>query len=429
MKTSNPVTGLFISTALLFFSGLCNAEITIGLFLDKQTQIIGENTPVVSITAINTDGPVIKDVHIGVISPENIIYEYANWNTNLQPWLPAFTVPGNFQLGNTPLFNLDGVPGGLTQGIWRAYFALTEPGTINITHLQLIDLNVIDLANSPNAAFGSRYGSVSMIRVETLGQIAVSGAGTFYQADTEFPNLVSTLEGNAPIIDQCVFNQTQSDPSNSANFTLTSLDAGNLSVTGNGTLGMDKNINPPYITYSVTSNSSFFDNTSSFTFSASGSGQVGAFNVTVPSTNVITVTNPSSSGFEINANQDFVLTWMNNNFGAGEVLAILTGVFTDIQNPSNSTVNSIVCRFVDDGDGVIPGPLLAQLQQSLPEGPGFELPVDLPVDLPFEIPNLNNNLTLTVNRTNYKFFTTADPRLDIGVATVSSGSSKQGSFK
>ncbi len=422
-------------TNLLLFSTLSYADITIGVFSSTQTHNIGDELPVISLFASNPDGEIDKDVHIGMISPNNVIYEYPNWNTNLQPWLPSFTIPANFQLGNTNIFTPAGIPGGLTQGIWQIYFALTEPGTLNITHLQIIDLNIVDLTSIPNAGVGSRYGSVSLVRVDAsvLNQVSISGTGTFLQADTGITDLIGSLEeevGEEPVIDQCVFNQHDNNPSspNPPNLMLTPLDAGNITITANETINMDKTVAPDSIFYRVNPDNVFFDSSANFTFSSSGSNQLGSFNVTVPSTNVFTLIEPSGVNFEADPGQDFNLVWANNNFGSGEVIVTLVGIYTNLANPQDSVSNSIFCRFVDDGQAAIPGPLIAQLQQSLPSDSGIQLPDNLPVDLPFELPNLNNNLTLTIVRSNSKFFTSGDPQLDIGVATVSSGTSKQGSF-
>lgn len=222
-----------LTVILLFLSQNVSAKVTIGLFLDKQTHIQGDSLPVLSITAQNSSSAIVQDVHIGVISPTGVIYEYPTWNTALQPWLPSFTIPANFQLGNTVITSLNGVPGGLTPGIWQAYFALTTPGTIDINELQLIGLNVVDNAGNGTAGNGSRFGIVSINRVENVTDTSISASAIFYEANTSFPNLEAALQGQNPVIDECIFNELSSDPinNNTNDFSITSLDAGQLSVT------------------------------------------------------------------------------------------------------------------------------------------------------------------------------------------------------
>lgn len=401
-------------------------DVSIGLFTDMQTFTPGGATPVLSVTAQNSGPMVFQDVHLGVISPDGMIYEFPDWNQSLQPWLPNFGIPANLDLPNTVITNLDSFPGGLTSGIWQAFFVLTDPGTLDINDIQLVGFNVVSADDS-----GSSYGIVSIGRTQTNSGLEVTAGGVFYQANTSFPDLIGQIQGQTPGIDQCVFNELFNDLSAIGAINIITLDAGQQSLNnGISTIQLDKKAESSFIIYEADPDPSlsYFDNGTSFTFTGTGGPGAGAFSVGVPTTKPFNLISPPPGvDLTINSSQNLVLTWENNNFGTGEVTADLAGAAIDFENPQNSKVYSINCRFVDDGEGVIPADLLSQLKQKLPDNPPF--PIDIPLDIPIDIPDLGSKITLNIDRTNYRLFSTAAPTLTNGIAIVNSGAAIFASFE
>ncbi len=401
-------------------------DVSIGLFTDMQTYTPGGATPILSVTAQNSGPMVFQDVHLGVISPDGVIYEYPDWNQSLQPWLPNFGIPAGLDLPNTVITNLDSFPGGLSAGIWQAFFALTDPGTLDINDIQLVGFNVVSADDS-----GSSYGIVSIGRVQTNNGLEVSAGGVFYQANTSFPDLIGQIQGQTPGIDQCVFNELFNDVSAIGAINIITLDAGQQSLNnGTSTIQLDKKVESSFIVYEADPDPSlsYFDDGTNFTFTGSGGPGAGAYTITVPTTKPFNLISPNPSApLTINSSQDLVLNWENNNFGAGEVTADLAGAAIDLVNPENSKVFVINCRFVDDGEGVIPANLLTELNQKLPDNPPF--PIDIPLDIPIDIPDLGSNITLNIDRTNYKLFSTGAPVLTNGIAAVNSGAAINASFE
>lgn len=400
-------------------------DINIGLFVSKQTHVAGETSPVLSVTAENNGPPVVQDIHIGVISPTGTIHEFPDWNTSLQPWLTDFAVPADLILPHTVITNLDTVPGGLSPGIWRAFFALTDPGTLNVNELQLVDFNI---ASSSSA--GSTLGIVGINRLQSVSGTDVAAGGVFYQANTLFSDLAAQVQGQTPGIDQCVFNELFTEITSFTGFNIVTLDAGQLSVdNGTGGIVLDKKTEASFTVYEADPDPSlsYFDNASGFTFTGTGGPGAGPFSVMVPSVNPFNLLSPfPGTSFSINPGQNLVLSWENNNHGAGEVYATLSGV--DITNITAPKVFSINCRFIDDGEGAIPANLLGQLKQAVPSGPVF--PVDIPGDLPIDIPDLGSNLNLNIDRNNYRLFNTSGaPALTTGIAAVNSGAALRGKFQ
>ena len=67
-------------------------DVNIGLFVSKQIHVVGETTPVLSITAENNGPTIVQDIHIGVISPEGKILESDGLNPTAgsqRHYLPA----------------------------------------------------------------------------------------------------------------------------------------------------------------------------------------------------------------------------------------------------------------------------------------------------------------------------------------------------
>ncbi|MDT8405850.1 MAG: hypothetical protein RQ715_01225 [Methylococcales bacterium] len=118
---------LLISASL--GAGHAVADVGLGVFVSDPAIQLGTAAPKLSISANNTQTAQVRDIHIGVIGPDNRIYEFPDWNTELRPWLSGFTIPANFNLDNISITAFENFPGGLTAGVWQPFIALTNPGT------------------------------------------------------------------------------------------------------------------------------------------------------------------------------------------------------------------------------------------------------------------------------------------------------------
>ncbi len=415
-----PKTCLTLLACLITNSA--TAQINLGQFLSETNLITGGNAPYISIFANNSGPSLSKDIHIGVISPSGQIFEYPDWNQQLTPWLSNFTIPANFELENTKITDLSQVPGGLTPGIWQTFFALTDPGTLNITDIEFSQLNVVADNSNVNSSSGNRFGFVNISHAQNLNEITSVGASaSFNQVENNLPEFINSFQSETPDIDQCVFTEISLDTAStvSTNTVSFDLDAGNLNVSSNGnSLNLTKETSNGSIHYFSTFNETIFENARNFTVTGSGGPDVGSFQITLPSLSIFRLLSPSTnSNLLLNPDQDFSISWESNNSGQ-EVFAQLASTNLDFTNPQNSQTAFIYCRFVDDGSGVIKRELIQQLEQFSANNT-ITPPVGL--DIP-ELENLLNSLALTfvISRNDSVFFNTSAPDLDYAIATISS---------
>ena len=397
------------------------AQSGIGIYLDRNYFAPGQGAPQLSISAFNSETPVTVDVHVGVIAENGTIYEYPDWNTRLKPWLSGVSLPQTFNYPVTPIVTLPNV---LPSGVWTAFAALTEPGTTDIISIDLAPFNIL-----PDTASGSSYGSLYLSLSQTPTGTNVAAGGTFAQTSNAIQDLIESFDGQQPGLEQCVFNEVTIDISNIEGIQLTTLDAGDalqLSSSTGLSASLFKNVDAESLGYALYAapdgqlGSSFFQGDANYTFQGFGGPDIQPFTVGVRAPPPLTLTQPMlSSSASHNTTGDLQLMW-NGNGGVGEVHASLSG--TDL-----SKVYIISCRFADDGNASIPSGLLAQLKEKLGSGtitiPGLEIPgLEIPG---LEIPGLGTIATLSVSRSNYSMFNTANTSLSYGVATVDSGVSMQ----
>lgn len=129
------LAGMACSTAAL-------AATTAALTVSSPHYTLGQSAPTVALTASSTEGGRF-DVHVGLIGPDGVIYEYPGWKANaLTPSFAGVTLPAGFSLPATTLFDLSAFPG-LGAGNWQAVVALTEPGTLKFVGApQLVPVQV-----------------------------------------------------------------------------------------------------------------------------------------------------------------------------------------------------------------------------------------------------------------------------------------------
>ncbi len=315
----------------LFMAGLLfavNAQSAtgIGVFLDQNYSVQGEQGPVLSATAFNDGPPVAVDIHVGIISQDGTIYEYPDWNTGLRPWLPGFTLPQNFNFPASPLFQ---VGNSLQPGIWSAFAAFTVPGTLEILSLDITPFSVIS-----NVAGGASFGALSMTHMQTAAGTEVDAGGLFIQSDGNLDSALQGYEGQQPGLDQCVFTQIAIDLGAVPNINFVTLDAGNtlqVSSAVGGAVPLPKDLDAAGFGYTLYSaaegqpTAGFFQSGVNYIFEGFGGTQVGAFAVSVNAPAPLNLTQPAMGSFAThNAAAALPLVW-DGNMGVGDVHVSLSG--------------------------------------------------------------------------------------------------------
>ncbi len=396
----------------LLFCSLANAQVNLGLFVSEQAVTPDNPPPEISITASNNQGAQVRDVHIGVIGPDNRIYEFPDWNTELRPWLPGFPIANGLQLDALKITALEDFPGGLTPGVWQAFFALTEPGTIEITDLKLVSFSALG-----DAVGGQqRFGGITLVRSSDPNSgTAVNAGAVFFQSDAQGFIDTTLSDSQSVSLDQCRFEQqTINTDIDVPDITPPqTLDAGFLTIiASNGSrVDMVRQEAGGFLGYGAQPGPGFFNN-QSFTFEGDGGPGVGPFQVTVSGVPAINLSQPVAN-FVVDGNQDFIIAWENNVNGSGEVFVSMAATQLDLSNPLAITGATISCRFVDDGNALIPRNLVRQLAD-FAQGGGLPGIPAIP-----GLPGLGD-INFSMARTSFAFFTSQDPKLDTGLASVSS---------
>lgn len=426
---SKQISFKWLIVPALLMSGLLLAvnvqsDTGVGVFVDQGYSIQGEQGPELSATAFNNGPPVAVDIHVGIISQDGTIYEYPDWNTNLRPWLPGFTLPRNFNFPLSPLFQ---VKQGLQPGLWRAFAAFTVPGTLQILSLDLTPFSIVS-----NVAGGASFGALTMTQMQTATATEVDAGGIFIQSDKDLDSTLQGYEGQRPGLNQCVFTQVPIDFGTIPNINFITLDAGNaleVSSSVGSVVQLPKDMDAAGFGFTVYNTpdgqppSGFYRGGVNYTFKGFGGPQVSSFIVSVNAPTPLNLTQPAMGSFAThNSATNLPLVW-DGNKGVGEVSVSLSG--SDFSN-----VNSIECRFVDDGSGSVPSSLLVQLRDSLSGGfggipgiPGIELPPGVELPPGFELPGLGTSVTLDVSRTNSTLFNTVGGDLSYGFAAIDAGAS------
>lgn len=406
---------------VVFFAVNVQSDTGVGVFIDQNYAVQGEQGPELSATAFNNGPPVAVDIHVGIISQDGTIYEYPDWNTNLRPWLPGFTLPQNFNFPLSPLFQ---VGKELQPGLWRAFAAFTVPGTLQILSLDLTPFSIVS-----NVAGGASFGGLSLTHMQTVAGAEVDAGGVFIQSDGDLDSTLQGYEGQRPGLDQCVFTQIPIDLSAIPDIDFITLDAGNalqVSSSVGNVVQLPKDMDAAGFGFTVYNapegqpTTGFFQGGVDYTFQGFGGTQINSFTVSVNAPTPLNLTQPTIGSVTThNSATSLPLAW-DGNKGVGEVSVSLSG--SDFSN-----VNSIECRFVDDGSGVIPSSLLVKLRDSLAGGsggiPGIELPPGVELPPGFELPGFGTSVALDVSRTNSTLFNTVSGDLSYGFATIDTGAS------
>jgi len=378
-KNNTALNKLKLSVFLFFMSfnsPVVLAEgIGIGVFLSNTGFLEGDKIDFYISGHNNSATSEKVDVHIAVLTKEGVFYEYPNWNTAFKPWLSSFSLPSNFTLPATLIGNFDNFPDGLEPGVYKIFVALTKPGTLDILALESSSFAVLESNNNWLAA------GVSLTYLDTVNGPApfakVIAAGVFERANFNVGNILEWQKQFNPEIDHCALKQTtRTLEVFVGEKNVTYLNAGSFleltSPTGN--LSLERQTIKNKIIYSDADiKKSFYQEGASYTVSGFGSTDIPAFSGTVVAPKEIVVTKPDLDSFkQIDSSKDFVIRWQGLQ-GIGEVGVELQG----------DAINSILCRFADDGEGIIPSALIVQLHDAISD----LLPPDFP------------NVSLAVSRT------------------------------
>ncbi|BCX82978.1 hypothetical protein MIT9_P2569 [Methylomarinovum caldicuralii] len=405
-------------------AGMAWAQPEIGVTIDRNFYVLGSNEPFpVYVTGEGADIPKTVDVHLGLIAPDGTIYEFPNWNTSLQPWIPNFTVPAGLKYGPQPIFDLQNFPH-LTEGGWRVAAALTEPGTLNLVSLSIAWIGILPPAASSGDSF--RFGVLSMTDSANSDSRSQSAVGFFMEinesgglSEEQLKQIANNWKEGAGVpLDECRFEEINTDPTSSPlpGFFPTFLHAGDqLNLTredGNiVSVPLVSRTLPgtaeEFLTYATDLPGGFYQDQAVYRFTGPGGTDVGPFETTLRAPAPLTVASPDLvSGPVIhNASDDLVLEWNGQN-SRGTVEAILSTVNSDITTGS-STIKTVTCRFVDDGEGVVPADMLSRLDSGSFTLPGLDLGGFV-------------SGSISVSRSRYAVFNAADGSLDFGLFFITS---------
>jgi len=361
-------------------------DVGVGVFTDRNEGYFTDETPTLYVSGFNhelTSQPF--DVHVGLIAPDGTIYEFPDWNTQLRPWLPALSVPANFQLPPTPLGNVTGLPNGFAPGIYYAAAALTKPGTLDVVALYKTPFDVASYETP------LLIGGVVMVKYPIVPSgFSLSAGGSFNFSGSEGLQAIRSMAEFAPTIDQCLFIPDANvlvlpeafyTPANAGEFlTIRSETGESISL---DRLCATPNCDGGYIGYGAPFDTphTFFRPDLAYTLTTPGGPDVGPRTQTVTAPDIVSVTQPSSSATRLNPDENLQLSWLGNG-GVGEIeVTVIGGIYP--------TPALISCRFADDGAAAISSSLLGQLRDATTPG---------------------GSVGLQFNRTNREFF--AQGRLD-----------------
>jgi len=410
--------GLIFTAALLSHAAM--AEVGIGLFIDGAFLKPGQTLPQLMVSGYNTGTSRPVDVHIGLIAPDNTIYEYPDWNTHLRPWLSHFILPANFHFPATAIELPQTLRTDTKPGVWYAAAALTEPGTMN-----LLALEMIPFAVTQGGANSVRYGVLSLSIHQSTSGIETQASGIFYEAQSsDLASLVRSISGVAPQLDQCVFNEITLDLSVAlSGRSINTLDAGPaLTLLGNGEQTIPKSTLDQTHVYGTNAGqlaTSYYQGGTRYRYQGPGGTNIAPFvTADLPAPPPLQLFEPALSLQSHPVSQNLLLKWQGQH-GVGEVIVSLSSA-------TLSKIYSINCRFVDDGTGEIPAALLNELKSKLAttNSGGIVIPGLGEIQLPggFNLPTANQ-ATLSISRSRYTLFNTVNRDLHFGTFGIYAGAS------
>jgi hypothetical protein len=295
--------------------------------------------------------------HVGLILPDGTIYEYPDWNTQLRPWLPSFSVPASFQLSTTSLGPIYGLPDGLTTGVYRVAAALTRPGTLEIVAFTATPYYVSSY-EVPSLIAGI---TMSRFPIGTPDDLDPSAVGSFSSGGPEALEFIKNARNVLPSIDQCSFLPDANVIAVPEILITSHADAGeSLTLSSEAGAAITLTKFGGFYGDFADSPASFYREGATYTLTIPGGADLGPGTASVVAPTQIVVTQPDFSQPALNSAEDLQLAWVGNG-GVGEIAVDVVGGIS----PQSSLV---CCRFADDGSAAIPSTILGQLRNVLAVG-------------------------------------------------------------
>ena len=196
--------------------GSAHAQISLSVSTDKSSYTMGQDTVNMSMSLQNSGADQLVDIHVVLVSPNNVIYEYPNWNTKLVPSYKNVNVVSGTSRNIQNQFSVQATgqePPFLVPGTYSLIAAVAPAGTFNFSALQFASFNV----NSQDTAatslhiqpgtkiVGTQDDGISFLAVRQDSKIFAEGTkeqpilmtGTREQSPEEWGGLA--LNGRAPI--------------------------------------------------------------------------------------------------------------------------------------------------------------------------------------------------------------------------------------
>jgi hypothetical protein len=155
---------------------VAQADSSINVYTNLTSYTLGQTAPQISVSGASTAATTV-DVHIGLVAPNGTIYEYPNWNTSLQPWIPGQALPAGFSYPITPIFSLSSFPGNMTPGTWQAAAAFTKPGTLDVVAVKTVNITVL-ASPTPQNNIGVSLSKSSVVQGQGTPDVSLSASST-----------------------------------------------------------------------------------------------------------------------------------------------------------------------------------------------------------------------------------------------------------
>jgi len=405
---------LFFLSALVIMNFFKINDAFSNTFIEAET-----DRPVYSIDAdiltayVSVESPnesIVVDVHIGIIDPSMDIYEYPDWNTNLNPIFKNLTLPANWDTPKIELFNLNisnEVPFGDGPGTYIMAVAIMKPGTLEIIDFSFAYFSVKSSSATSEKTGGVFLGYIKDYTNESNSAEVFTGAAFFDQMN-EFVDIdvdLATIE-----LDQCQINTWKTSLDTSFDLP-TFLDAGqDLRISDFLLSKVEQNGITTYFNDKLQP-IDYVEN-KEYLFIGKGGPDVGPFSTRVTAPPKLNLNEPDlSTSTTINRNSDLKLRWQSRPKSGGEIWVLIST--SEFSFSNNETINyECQCRFKDDGQAIIPADKLSQLPATDASGPLF------PGSGEFELPSFNS-ATINIYRSNWAAFTAQG--LDYGIGAITTG--------
>ncbi len=210
---------LLFGAGFIMLSGASTvqAQPSIQVSTDKSSYTLGQDTMNFSVSLENSGESTTIDIHVAILSPLGVIYEYPDWNTTISPSYKNvnLTAGANRQMGKELSVQVSGDrPPFLLPGNYSLVAATTEAGTFNFIGNVAVSSFTVNDASSKSATLkiqpgtkivGTQETGISHLAVRQNAKIYAEGTksspilmtGTRERSTEEWGGLV--LNGRAPI--------------------------------------------------------------------------------------------------------------------------------------------------------------------------------------------------------------------------------------